>query len=182
MYMYVCLFYFLFSVSPPSLLSLSHSLSPFRMSVTALLNIISNLPSWRPDIVQVFSVFVMRDIPDSTPLVLESSLKVLGQLLSHWRGLVISGSEDTGGEGGGSSSGREDIPFSAMCSVEACALVTFCSYRSMTRRLSLAILKEVRSCLEVLGANKVRGGRERKERDSGGKEKRSEGEENWGKS
>ena len=136
------------------------------MSVTALLNIISNLPSWRPDIVQVFSVFVMRDIPDSTPLVLEGSLKVLGQLLSHWRGLVISGSEDTGGEGGGSSSGREDIPFSAMCSVEACALVTFCSYRSMTRRLSLAILKEVRSCLEVLGANKVRGreGREREER------------------
>ena len=139
---------------------LSLSLSFHRMSVTALMNIITNLPSWRPDIVQVFSVFVMRDIPDSTPLVLESSLKVLGQLLSHWKGIVLGTFDDVLGGGG---KAREDqgsreeveIPFTAMCSVEACALVTFCSYRSMTRRLSLAILKEVRSCLEALGAYKV---------------------------
>ena len=29
--------------------------------------------------------------------------------------------------------------------VEACALVTMCSYRSVTRRLSLVLLKEIRS-------------------------------------
>ena len=137
------------------------------MSVTALMNIITNLPSWRPDIVQVYSVFVMRDIPDSTPLVLESSLKVLGQLLTHWKGIVsgtfddISGSvgkakEDHGSKKDQGSKVEVELPFTAMCSVEACALVTFCSYRSMTRRLSLAILKEVRSCLEALGAYKVR--------------------------
>lgn len=92
---------------------------------------------------QVFSIFVMRDIPDSCPLVLEGSLKVLGQLLSHWKSLVSSTSEEV------------ELPYVAMATVEACALVTFCSYRSMTRRLSLAILKEVRSCLETLRANKV---------------------------
>ena len=41
--------------------------------------------------------------------------------------------------------------------VEACGLVTLCSYRSVTRRLSLGLLKEVRSLHEALAgeANKV---------------------------
>ena len=34
--------------------------------------------------------------------------------------------------------------------VEACALVTMCSYRSVTRRLSLVLLKEIRSLHNVL--------------------------------
>ena len=34
--------------------------------------------------------------------------------------------------------------------VEACALVTLCSYRSVTRRLSLVLLREVRSLHEAL--------------------------------
>lgn len=113
------------------------------MSVTALLNILTNIPSWRAHVVQVFATFVMRDIPDSCPLVLEGALKVLGQLLSHWRGLVTSSSQE------------EVLPYHAMATVEACALVTFCSYRSVTRKLSLAIAKEVKSCLEALGATRV---------------------------
>ena len=124
----------------PNSLSLSLSLS-LSMAVTALLNIITNFPTWRPDIVQGFATFVMRDIPDSCPLVLEGALKVLGQLLSHWRGMAVH---------------QEDPPYYAMANVEACALVTFCSYRSVTRKLSLAIMKEVRLCLECLGAPKVR--------------------------
>ena len=34
--------------------------------------------------------------------------------------------------------------------VEACGLVTLCSYRSVTRRFSLVLLKEVRSLHEAL--------------------------------
>ncbi len=34
--------------------------------------------------------------------------------------------------------------------VEGCALVTLCSYRSVTRRLSLALLKETRVLHETL--------------------------------
>ena len=113
------------------------------MSVTALLNIFTNCPTWRADIVQVFATFVMKDIPDSCPLVLEGALKVLGQLLSHWRGLVTTSVQE------------EELPYYAMATVEACALVTFCSYRSVTRKLSLAIVKEVKSCLEALGSSKV---------------------------
>ena len=47
--------------------------------------------------------------------------------------------------------------------VEACALVTMCSYRSVTRRLSLVLLKEIRSLhtaleIEVGGAKAQWGG------------------------
>ena len=34
--------------------------------------------------------------------------------------------------------------------VEACALVMLCNYRSVTRRLSLVLLKEVRSLCDAL--------------------------------
>ena len=51
-------------------------------------------------------------------------------------------------EGPGSGVGGESyycIPY-----IEACALVTLCSYRSVTRRLSLALLKETRLLHEAL--------------------------------
>ena len=35
--------------------------------------------------------------------------------------------------------------------IEACALVTLCSYRSVTRKLSLALLKETRILHEAFG-------------------------------
>ena len=62
-------------------------------------------------------------------------------------------SEETGVEGG---KGEVDcIPW-----VEACGLVTLCSYRSVTRRLSLVLLKEVRSLQEALARepDRVSGG------------------------
>lgn len=49
------------------------------------------------------------------------------------------------GEEGKKGEGGYCIPW-----VEACGLVTLCSYRSVTRRLSLVLLKEVRSLHEAL--------------------------------
>jgi hypothetical protein len=114
-----------------------------RMSITALQNLFTNYPSWRPDIIQGFAIFVMRDIPDSCPLVLDGAQKVLGQLLNHWKSLIPTSIQ------------VEELPHRAVATVEACALVTFCSYRSVTRKLSLAILKEVKACYEALVANRA---------------------------
>ncbi len=55
-------------------------------------------------------------------------------------------SSSTGNSGEGGASGEYYcVPW-----VEACALVTLCSYRSVTRRLSLALLKETRVLHETL--------------------------------
>ena len=45
----------------------------------------------------------------------------------------------------GSGEGYYCVPW-----VEACALVTLCSYRSITRKLSLVLLKEIRALHETL--------------------------------
>lgn len=51
---------------------------------------VTNFPAWRHDIVRVFVQFLLRDVPDSCPLVLEAALKVLIQFISHWRMLITS--------------------------------------------------------------------------------------------
>ncbi len=57
------------------------------------------------------------------------------------------GAKGSGAGSGGSTSEGEDGGEMYYCLpwVEACALVTMCSYRSVTRRLSLVLLKEIRS-------------------------------------
>jgi len=37
-----------------------------------------------------FVLFILRDIPDSCPLVMESALKMLGNFLTHWKAVLTS--------------------------------------------------------------------------------------------
>ena len=39
---------------------------------------------------KVFALFILRDIPDSCPLVLEAALKMLVQMVTHWKSLLGS--------------------------------------------------------------------------------------------
>ena len=115
-----------------------------------------------------FAMFILRDIPDNCPLVLENALKTLAQFLSHWCGLLnnremseeAKGVENLKGAEGAKKDGKEQkeeivLLQQSLAWVEACALVTFCSYRSVTRKYSLSIMKEVRSLLENLRMTKV---------------------------
>ena len=94
-------------------------------------------------------MFILREIPDSCPLVLENALKTLGHFLGHWRGLA-GGSEPEEEQ----KKEKESLGH-ALAWVEACALVTFCSYRSVTRKYSLGIMSEVRSLVESMGVTRV---------------------------
>ena len=102
--------------------------------------------------VVVFCHFTLRDIPDSCPLVLEAALKMIIQMVTHWRALVSappstsSSSEETASS---SEPGGGEV-FYCIPWLEAIALVTLCSYRAVTRRLSLVLLKEVRHLHEAL--------------------------------
>ncbi len=61
-----------------------------RAALNSLQNIITNFRTWRHDVIRVFVLFILRDIPDSCPLVLDSALKMLVKLLSHWKSLITS--------------------------------------------------------------------------------------------
>ncbi len=64
-----------------------------RTAFNSLQNIITNFPGWRHHVTKIFALFILRDIPDSCPLVLESALKMLVQMVSHWK--VLLGSDGT---------------------------------------------------------------------------------------
>ncbi|CAI8040481.1 Protein furry homolog [Geodia barretti] len=126
---------------------LDHELG--RAAANSLHTMVTNYPTWRHSIVQVFVQFLLRDVPDSCPLVLEATLKLLIQFVRDWRQLVTSPDRQTGAEESSEEQKKGEegycIPW-----VEACGLVTLCSYRSVTRRFSLVLLKEVRSLHEAL--------------------------------
>lgn len=60
----------------------------YRAAVNSLHTMITNYPAWRHDIVRVFVMFLLRDVPDSCPLVLEATLKLLIQFIGHWRQML----------------------------------------------------------------------------------------------
>ena len=62
----------------------------YRSAFTALQSIITNFPSLRERVVMGFAMFVLREIPDNCPLVLENALKTLLQFISHWKGLITN--------------------------------------------------------------------------------------------
>ena len=66
--------------------------------------------------------------------------------------MYLSLSEQAPEEGHTEENKNEDKEREEYCIhwVEACGLVTLCSYRSVTRRLSLVLLKEIRSLHEAL--------------------------------
>lgn len=64
--------------------------SGYRAAVNSLHTLITNYPAWRHDIVRVFVKFLLRDVPDSCPLVLEATLKLLIQFIGHWRQMLTS--------------------------------------------------------------------------------------------
>ena len=100
-----------------------------------------------------FAMFVLREIPDNCPLVLENALKTLLQFISHWKGLITN--QEVAEKAEKAKDENNQSLQQALAWVEACALVTLCSYRSVTRKYSLAIMKEVRSLLECLRATRV---------------------------
>lgn len=68
-----------------------------RTTFISLQNIITNFPSWRHHVTKIFALFILRDIPDSCPLILEAALKRLIQMVTHWKSLIGSEAQVKGG-------------------------------------------------------------------------------------
>lgn len=78
----------------------------YRSAFTSLQNMITNYPSWAHEIARGLNIilvnivtslgivgyvfFILRDIPDSCPMVMENTLKMLGLFLAHWKATLTS--------------------------------------------------------------------------------------------
>uniref|UniRef100_A0A7N8XSY3 Furry homolog, like n=1 Tax=Mastacembelus armatus TaxID=205130 RepID=A0A7N8XSY3_9TELE len=122
------------------------------LAFTTLQALMVDFPDWREDVLSGFVYFIVREVTDVHPTLLDNAVKMLLQLISQWRQAVFSFQQ-------GSSSGHclsleRNPPLGVLHVVEGLALVVLCSCRPATRRLAVNVLKEVRALHTALGISK----------------------------
>ncbi|KAM7399056.1 hypothetical protein PAMP_018349 [Pampus punctatissimus] len=128
----------------------------------SLQSLLVDFSDWRDDVLFGFTNFLLRDVQDTHQGLLDTSLKLLLQLLTQWKlALAVPGKScDTAkihtAELLQTSSSlkipAERGPHSTVLhAVEGLALVQLCSCQLSTRRLAIAILKEIRSLFMTIG-------------------------------
>nr|XP_006005371.1 PREDICTED: protein furry homolog isoform X2 [Latimeria chalumnae] len=133
-----------------------------HIAQNSLQGLLVDFVDWREDVLFGFTNFLLREVNDSHQAILDTSLKLLLQLLTHWR-LAIH----TQGKGCDQTKLRtselipngsnhrlhsERSPHSnVLHAVEGFALVLLCSFQVSTRKLAVLILKEIRALFIALG-------------------------------
>ncbi|XP_064791678.1 protein furry homolog-like isoform X9 [Oncorhynchus masou masou] len=122
------------------------------LAFTTLQALMLDFPEWREDVLSGFVYFIVREVTDIHPTLLDNAIKMLLQLISQWRQAVQTSNK---GPGSGPSLPLERSPlWGVLHVVEGLALVVLCSCRPATRRLAVNVLKEVRALHAALGIAK----------------------------
>uniref|UniRef100_A0A8C7FRU7 FRY like transcription coactivator n=1 Tax=Oncorhynchus kisutch TaxID=8019 RepID=A0A8C7FRU7_ONCKI len=136
------------------------------LAFTTLQALMLDFPEWREDVLSGFVYFVVREVTDVHPTLLDNAVKMLLQLISQWRQAVQTSNKTHEAQSdiswllanhhsGGPSLPLERSPLWGVLHVaEGLALVVLCSCRPATRRLAVNILKEVRALHTALGIAK----------------------------
>ncbi|KAM6963189.1 protein furry homolog-like isoform 7-T7 [Aplochiton taeniatus] len=127
------------------------------LAFTTLQALMVDFPEWREDVLSGFVYFIVREVTDVHPTLLDNAVKMLLQLISQWRQAVQTSnkSHEAQGPGSGQSLPLERSPlWGVLHVVEGLALVVLCSCRPATRRLAVNVLKEVRTLHTALGIPK----------------------------
>ncbi|XP_077396722.1 protein furry homolog isoform X3 [Festucalex cinctus] len=131
----------------------------------SLQSLLVDFSDWRDDVLFGFAGFVLREVNDTHQGLLDSSLKLLLQLLTQWKLTAVAAAGKSYGmatihtaellqtsSNVKTAAIAERGPHAAVLhAVEGLALVLLCSCQLSTRRLAVAILKEIRSLFGVVG-------------------------------
>uniref|UniRef100_A0A669EJ86 Furry homolog, like n=1 Tax=Oreochromis niloticus TaxID=8128 RepID=A0A669EJ86_ORENI len=130
------------------------------LAFTTLQALMVDFPEWREDVLSGFVYFIVREVTDVHPTLLDNAVKMLLQLIIQWKQAVQSSNKSHDSQVGeeNSSSGRSlslerNLPLGVLHVVEGLALVVLCSCRPATRRLAVNVLKEVRALHTALSIN-----------------------------
>ncbi|KAK2835881.1 hypothetical protein Q5P01_016365 [Channa striata] len=127
------------------------------LAFTTLQALMVDFPEWREDVLSGFVYFIVREVTDIHPTLLDNAVKMLLQLISQWRQAVQSSHKTHDAQGLSSShslSLERNHPSGVLHVVEGLALVVLCSCRPATRKLAVNVLKEVRALHTALGIGK----------------------------
>ncbi|XP_054710198.1 protein furry-like [Uloborus diversus] len=119
------------------------------LAFQSLQNMTLDFPDWREDVIYGFVQFMLREVNDTFPQLLDNALCMLLQFLTNWKNSLSSHSQNSL-----KKDSREQNKIDHLCSVlhliEAVALVMLCHCRVSHRRLAVHILKETKSLLKTL--------------------------------
>uniref|UniRef100_A0A670YF33 FRY microtubule binding protein n=1 Tax=Pseudonaja textilis TaxID=8673 RepID=A0A670YF33_PSETE len=133
-----------------------------HIAQNSLQGLLVDFVDWREDVLFGFTNFLLREVNDVHNSLLDTSLKLLLQLLTQWKLTIhTSGktSEQTKLIANGSSQRTQTERSSysnVLHAVEGFALVLLCSFQVATRKLAVLILREVRALFHALGQDEDR--------------------------
>uniref|UniRef100_A0A8C3T9D7 FRY like transcription coactivator n=1 Tax=Chelydra serpentina TaxID=8475 RepID=A0A8C3T9D7_CHESE len=121
-----------------------------------------DFPDWREDVLSGFVYFIVREVTDVHPTLLDSAVKMLVQLINQWKQAAQMHNKTQDSQRGASNGTAHTLPLertlysNVFHIVEGFALVILCSTRPATRRLAVNILREMRALFTLLEISKVR--------------------------
>ncbi|NXA51690.1 FRY protein, partial [Nothocercus julius] len=133
-----------------------------HIAQNSLQGLLVDFVDWREDVLFGFTNFLLREVNDMHHTLLDTSLKLLLQLLTQWK-LVIhtpgkaseqakTRSSELIPNGSSHRIQSERSPYSnVLHAVEGFALVLLCSFQVATRKLAVLILREIRALFLALG-------------------------------
>uniref|UniRef100_A0A8C9L9J2 FRY microtubule binding protein n=1 Tax=Pavo cristatus TaxID=9049 RepID=A0A8C9L9J2_PAVCR len=137
-----------------------------HIAQNSLQGLLVDFVDWREDVLFGFTNFLLREVNDMHHTLLDTSLKLLLQLLTQWK-LVIhtpgkaaeqakARSSELIPNGSSHRIQTERSPYSnVLHAVEGFALVLLCSFQVATRKLAVLILREIRALFLALGQAEV---------------------------
>ncbi|XP_073464568.1 protein furry homolog-like isoform X2 [Aquarana catesbeiana] len=115
-----------------------------------------DFPDWREDVLSGFVYFIVREVTDVHPTLLDNAVKMLVQLINQWKQATQMPNKKTDSQRGLANGGSHTLPLerspftNVFHVVEGFALVILCNSRSSTRRLAVNVLREIRTLYTVL--------------------------------
>ncbi|KFV18700.1 Protein furry homolog-like, partial [Tauraco erythrolophus] len=119
-----------------------------------------DFPDWREDVLSGFVYFIVREVTDIHPTLLDNAVKMLVQLINQWKQAAQMHNKNQDSQRGVSNGAAHTLPLertlysSVFHVVEGFALVILCSTRPATRRLAVSVLREIRALFTLLDISK----------------------------
>lgn len=119
-----------------------------------------DFPDWREDVLSGFVYFIVREVTDIHPTLLDNAVKMLVQLINQWKQAAQMHNKTQDSQRGVSSGAAHTLPLertlysNVFHVVEGFALVILCSTRPATRRLAVSVLREIRALFTLLEISK----------------------------
>nr|XP_012384972.2 protein furry homolog-like isoform X3 [Dasypus novemcinctus] len=115
-----------------------------------------DFPDWREDVLSGFVYFIVREVTDVHPTLLDNAVKMLVQLINQWKQAAQMHNKNQDSQHGIANGASHPHPLekslysSVFHVVEGFALVILCSSRPATRRLAISVLREIRALFAIL--------------------------------